>query len=136
LNIRELEYSRTFNLGSYQSEKITLKAILEIEKQDDLDDAYQTLKSQVFHLHTLKEKEKDKEEDNYFNPENIKWVRIEGKNGVYERYPAFQQEPLQTLDYLYLLKDLQKHEGRLTRGGLFFWLFSDGITIGRKPIQK
>ena len=45
---RELEYSRTFNLGDFQSERITLK--VDLDETEDLDESYRTLKARVFKL--------------------------------------------------------------------------------------
>jgi len=71
-----------------------------------------------------------------YNPESIKWIRTTGQKGPYERYPAFQQKPKLTVDYSNLLEDLKAHEGKLTRNGLFYFLFDDGSTIGRKPSKR
>lgn len=45
----QLEYSRTFNLGNYESEKITLSA--EFDPADELEESYKTLKAAVLGLH-------------------------------------------------------------------------------------
>ena len=74
--------------------------------------------------------------DQSYNPENIKWVRAEGAKGPYERYPAPDGTVESTPDYQGLLADLNAHKGSLNRAGLFFWLFQDGKTIGRKPSKK
>jgi len=71
-----------------------------------------------------------------YDPEKIPWIRAEGKNGVYERYPAYQQKPSISTDYTNLLGDLKRHQGKLQKAGLFFWLFDDNITIGRKPAKR
>ena len=71
-----------------------------------------------------------------FNPENIDWFKASGPNGVYERYPASQQQPTTTPEYTWLLNQLLKHEGKYSYGGLFYWLFNDKTTIGRKPSKK
>ena len=71
-----------------------------------------------------------------YNPENIPWIQAEGPNGVYQRFPAYQQKPGMTKDYLNLLEDLKRHNGKLQRNGLFYWLFNDEQTIGRKPAKK
>jgi len=69
----------------------------------------------------------------YYNPENLKWIRASGPSGIYERFPAPQQKPKPTADYINLVNDLKAHDGKLTHAGLFYWLFSDNETIGRKP---
>ena len=48
MNYRELEYSRTFNLGDYQSERITLK--IDLDETEELDESFRTLKASVFRL--------------------------------------------------------------------------------------
>jgi hypothetical protein len=126
-----IEYGKTKNLGNFESERVSLKVELEpVETEDQLKSQYIILKKQVNALLDLKQQQ---QKTNDYNPETIKWVRVTGEKGVYERYPLFQQKPQLTPDYTKLVEDLQKHEGKLTRGNLFFWLFSDGTTIGRKP---
>jgi len=72
-----------------------------------------------------------------FNPEKIPWVKTEGQSGPYERYPAFQQKADEmNVDYQALLAELKRHNGKLSHAGLFYWLFSDDKTIGRKPAKK
>jgi hypothetical protein len=70
-----------------------------------------------------------------YDPENFIWIRTEGQKGPYERYPAFQQKPTLTADYVNLLNDLRNHEGKMVRNGLFYWLWEDDQTIGRKPLK-
>lgn len=48
MKYRELEYSRNFNLGNYESERITLK--VDLDETEDLDESYRTLKARVFKL--------------------------------------------------------------------------------------
>jgi hypothetical protein len=81
------------------------------------------------------EKHAPPEVDEY-DPEKILWTKATGPKGPYEMYPAFQQQPTQTSDYAALLEDLKNHEGKLQQGGLFYWLFVDGFTIGRKPAKR
>jgi len=133
----ELEYSRTFNLGNYESERITLKA--EFDETDDLTESYRNLKAAVLSLHEdgklIDESRKAAQnQDLPYNPENIKWIRAEGQKGPYERYPAPAQKPQMTVDYTNLLADLRKHDGRMVRNGMYYWLFSNDVTIGRKPV--
>ncbi len=49
MKIKELEYSRTFNLGQYESERIGLR--VELDETDDLDQIFNTIKTRVFQLH-------------------------------------------------------------------------------------
>ena len=48
MKYRELEYSRTFNQGNYESERITLK--VDLDEAEDIDESYRTLKAAVFKL--------------------------------------------------------------------------------------
>ena len=48
MKYRELDYSRNFNLGNYESERITLK--VDLDETEDLDESYKTLKATVFRL--------------------------------------------------------------------------------------
>ncbi len=52
MKIREVEYSRTFNLGQYESERISLKA--ELDETDDLKQTFNKVKTHVFQLHKEK----------------------------------------------------------------------------------
>jgi hypothetical protein len=67
-----------------------------------------------------------------WNPEAIKWHRVEGFRGEYERYLMEGEKAEASPDYKNLLEDLKRHGGRLTRNGYFYWLFKDSASIGRK----
>jgi len=71
-----------------------------------------------------------------WNPEAIKWQKVEGFRGEYERYPLEGEKAESTSDYRLLLEDLKKHGGRLTKNGYFYWLFEDSATIGRKKRKR
>jgi len=133
----ELEYSRVFNLCNSESERITLKAEFD-DETDDLIESYRKLKAAVLSLHEdgklLDESRKAAQNDLPYNPENINWIRTEGQKGPYERYPAPAQKPQMTTDYTNLLADLRKHDGIMTRNGMYYWLFPNNVTIGRKPV--
>lgn len=64
-----------------------------------------------------------------WNPEKFKWLQQEGPKGLYEK--AHQDE---TTDFKAMIEDLNKHKGTVTRAGMFYWLFQDGKTVGRKKI--
>ena len=63
-----------------------------------------------------------------WNPTQIKWEEAEGTKGKYER-----SDDVNNRDHKALVKDLAKHKGTLTHGAHFYWLFTNGTTIGRKP---
>lgn len=147
MKYRELEYSRTFNLGQYESEKIGL--LVDLDETEDIDEAFKTMKGQVFKLHEEgelledsnaaveadKQPEKTSPRQNLWNLEKIRWVEAEGARGLYQRYPAPHQKAESTLDYRNMLADLKAHDGKMTRDGYFFWTFADGATIGRKKLS-
>ena len=57
----------------------------------------------------------------------IKWVEAEGTHGKYER-----SEDVNSLDFKELMKDLEGHQGKLSRDGFFYWRFEKSTVIGRK----
>lgn len=159
MRITTITHKRLYPLGPYENERIGLEA--EIDETDNIIDVFKDLKATNFQLHeegllleesrkvakaeeqkeapktekTKTDKKATKEVPEY-NPENIPWVRAEGEKGIYERYPAYQQKPSMMVDYINLLEDLKNHKGKLQRAGLFYWLFPDEATIGRKPAKK
>ena len=66
-----------------------------------------------------------------YDLKNIKTERTEGRNGYYQK--AMEQDPG---DYRNFIVDLKAHDGKLTRDGLFCWLFGDGKTVGMKPSKR
>jgi hypothetical protein len=67
-----------------------------------------------------------KEEEGW-DPARIQWTVTEGNKGPYERSEDFASS-----DFKSLVKDLDQHGRKLTRDGYFYWLFSNGSTVGRK----
>lgn len=209
MKYRELEYSRTFNLGDYQSERISLTVDLDeieiakhekeirsklplgstarlsvnraveilrelkreergepieepdleeaeesqqlkefltryakaLKKIENLDESFRTLKATVFRLQsegelledTKKAIENEKRgEEHAWDPNKSSWQQAEGARGPYERFPAPGQRAEATLDYQNMLKDIRDHGDRMTRGDFFYWVFTDGATVGRK----
>jgi hypothetical protein len=61
-----------------------------------------------------------------WNPNLIKWESKQGSKGHYER-----SEDVNNPHFKLMLKDLASHQGKLTRNGLFYWVFQNGITVGR-----
>jgi hypothetical protein len=66
-----------------------------------------------------------------WNPGKIKWTEEEGFKGKYER-----SEDVNNLEFKAMLKDLHEHNGRMMRDGYFYWIFSNGSTVGRKKKEK
>ena len=63
-----------------------------------------------------------------WDPTRIKWEEAEGTKGKYER-----SDDVDSQDHKALVKDLAEHKGKLTHGTHFYWLFTNGATVGRKP---
>lgn len=66
-----------------------------------------------------------------WDPSKIAWSQAEGPSGPYEK-----SEDLNNLEFKTMLKDIQDHEGKLTRGAYFYWSFQNGHTVGRKRRAK
>jgi hypothetical protein len=62
-----------------------------------------------------------------WDPTRIKWEQAQGASGPYER-----SEDMNNSDFKLLLKDLAEHNGKLSAGCYFYWVFKNGSTIGRK----
>ncbi len=62
-----------------------------------------------------------------FDPEKIKWQKADGANGPYEK-----SEDVNSPDHKELLHDLSLHNGKVTRDGYFYWVFTNQYTVGRK----
>lgn len=65
-----------------------------------------------------------------WDPGKIHWEKREGAKGEYER-----SEDVNNLEFKALVKDLAEHKGKLMREGVFYWLFQNGATVGRKKKQ-
>jgi hypothetical protein len=61
----------------------------------------------------------------------IKWEPAEGSAGAYER-----SEDANNPHFKALLRDVQRHGGRMTVGEYFVWSFKNGCVLGRKPRKK
>ena len=62
-----------------------------------------------------------------WNPDKIKWEKAQGVKGEFEK-----SEDVNNPEFKAMLKDLAQHGGRLTRDGVFYWVFKNGSTVGRK----
>jgi hypothetical protein len=67
----------------------------------------------------------------HWDPSKIKWVEAEGSHGKYQR-----SEDVNSLDFKELMKDLEAHQGKLSRDGYFVWKFEKNAVIGRKLRRK
>ena len=66
-----------------------------------------------------------------WDPSKIQWIETEGFKGKYER-----SEDVNNLQFKGMLKDLAEHDGKLTRDGLFYWVFKNGCVVGRKKVKR
>jgi len=76
------------------------------------------------------------EEKRPWDASRIRWVQDHGSSGPYERYPAQGTKAESTDDYRNMVEDLKAHSGKLSRAGMFYWLFQDSATVGRKAQGK
>lgn len=67
-----------------------------------------------------------------WDPSRIQWEKRSGANGEYERSVG---DP-NSSDFKVMIADLDAHQGKLTRDGLFYWKFSDNLSAGRKPRKQ
>jgi len=72
----------------------------------------------------------DPEHPEIYDPEKISWDKTQGAKGPFEK-----TDDVNNAEYKALRKDLAEHNGKLTHGGLFYWVFENGVTIGRKKAQ-
>lgn len=71
-------------------------------------------------------------QDKTWQPEKIPWKQAEGSRGPYMRYPGEGEKAEATDNYRNMLADLKEHNSKLMRDGFFYWIFTDGATVGRK----
>lgn len=55
LKYRELTYKKTFNIGNYESETITLS--IDLDHNENIDESFKKLKAKVLQLHAEGKKE-------------------------------------------------------------------------------
>ena len=65
-----------------------------------------------------------------YDPEKIKWEEKTGPKGPFQ-----QTEDANNSEYKALRADLAKHDGKMNYKGQFYWVFQNGVTIGRKPAR-
>jgi len=69
----------------------------------------------------------------FWDPNKIIWSEAEGTSGPYEKADP---QGLNGSDFDLMLKDLKSHGGKMMRDDIFYWVFKDGATVGRKPVKK
>ena len=102
-----------------------------LAKFRDCLQAFEELRQMIDRYLSRKVEVLEQVEKKAYDVSKITWQQTEGPSGMYEK--AQKQE---TLDYACLLKDLNEHQGKMAIEGRFYWLFTDGQTVGRKSAKK
>jgi len=89
---------------------------------DGLEASITKMKQQIAKLVGVAEKPKFS-----WNPDKIKWEKAQGSKGEFEK-----SEDVNNPEFKAMLKDLASHGGKLTRNGMFYWVYRNGSTVGRK----
>jgi len=66
-----------------------------------------------------------------WDPAKIKWTQEEGFKGKYEK-----SEDFDNVEFKAMIKDLQEHKRTMWHQGYFYWVFTNGATVGRKKKEK
>jgi hypothetical protein len=122
-NIQRLDLLGKRGAANLSDEDLAMLALLEFL------DACETGVAAAKHL--IREAKIGNELEETWLPEKICWEKAEGASGPYER-----SEDFNSLDFKAMLKDLEAHEGKLSRDGYFYWTFKNRATVGRKLRQK
>jgi len=94
---------------------------------EDFTDFLNGLEASIVKMRMQIEKLTGSEASPKWNPDKIKWEKTEGWKGEYER-----SEDVNNPEFKAMLKDLAQHGGKLTRNGLFYWVFKNSSIVGRK----
>ena len=65
-----------------------------------------------------------------WNPDAVRWVEAAGPSGEYQLASAENNQD--NRDFHEMLRDLEEHDGRLSREGWFYWRFQQKHAAGRK----
>jgi len=68
-----------------------------------------------------------KEAKQVYNIEAINWEKAQGASGEYER-----SEDVNSSAFKALLRDVQRHGGKMIVDDYFVWCFRNGTVLGRK----
>ena len=69
-----------------------------------------------------------------YDTEKIHWVERTGTKGPYQ-FADPKTEGAKP-DFKALLADLKEHNGKFRHKGMFYWVFNDAASIGRKQLTK
>ncbi len=68
-----------------------------------------------------------------WDPSKIEWIQQPGTE--FNKGPFEKAHFQESTEYKAMLEDLNKHHGKVNRSGVFYWLFQDGQTVGRKKLE-
>jgi len=66
-----------------------------------------------------------------WDPSKIIWEDAQGAKGPYQK-----SEDVNNPEFKTMLKDLSAHGRKLRRDGWFYWVFENGVTVGRKKMGE
>jgi len=66
-----------------------------------------------------------------WDPNKIPWVDKQGDKGPFQ-----MSEDVNNLEFKAMLKNLNEHKGKMSRDGKFYWIFTNGTTVGRKDLKR
>jgi len=95
-----------------------------VDMLTELEACIAKMRGQIVKLVGVEEKPK---REWSWNPDKIKWEKVQGSKGEFERSVDVDNPEFKTM-----LKDLAEHNGKLTRNGVFYWVYRNGSTVGRK----
>ncbi len=70
---------------------------------------------------------KPPEEKTVWSPQKIVWIERTGQRGIFE-----QSEDFNNTEFKAMHRDIVANGGKLERDGVFYWIFQNGSTIGKK----
>jgi hypothetical protein len=105
--------------------RIVRDEVYEILDIEVFDPILQLVNGMEVKIAAFKDQLKGKKET--WDPSMIRWDQAEGSSGHYEKSSDIANPQFEAL-----LRDLQKHGGKLSRDAFFYWAFEDGKTVGRK----
>ena len=61
----------------------------------------------------------------------LRWTTFQGAKGPYEKTDSAENS-----EFDRLWRELEDHNGTLTKNAYFYWQFQDAVAIGRKPVKN
>jgi hypothetical protein len=134
MNVEELEYSRTFNLGDYESERIGVKVSVDVTENPI--EVFKDTKALAFSMHEegklLEEskrimeaeepKKAEKPTETQFNAPN--WTQKTGTKGAYEQVENDGSENFKAISQY-----VKNHKGFCNLHGFKIWLHNQDENV-------